>query len=115
MLGLNDVLQRKGAVLSSFIGRDMQNCLLLAKRKFSGAKIHYTGIYNTHAIDPMYAPKVCRVNDIYRKAVKDNTPGVFYINKLDLRCDPSGLNGVIHWCSDHASKVALYTLKKYLN
>ena len=93
----------------------MQNCLLLAKRKFSGTKIHYTGIYNTHAIDSMYAPKVCRVNDIYRKAVKDNTPGVFYINKLDLRCDLSGLNGVIHWCSDHASRVALYTLKKCLN
>ena len=64
MFGLNDVLQRKGAVVNSFIGRDMQDCLLLAKRKFGGAKIHYTGIYNTHAIDPMYALKVCRVNDI---------------------------------------------------
>ena len=53
MFGLNDVLQRKGTVLNSFIGRDMQDCLLLAKRKFGGAKIHYTGIYNTHAIDPM--------------------------------------------------------------
>ena len=105
MFGLNDVLQRKGTVLNSFIGRDMQDCLLLAKRKFGGAKIHYT----------MYALKVCRVNDIYRKAVKDNTPGVSYINKLGLRCDPSGLNDVIHWCSDHATKVALYTLKKCLN
>ena len=53
MFGFNDVLQRKGTVLNSFIGRDMQDCLLLAKRKFGGAKIHYTGIYNTHAIDPM--------------------------------------------------------------
>ena len=70
MFGLNDVLQRKGAVLNSFIGRDMQDCLLLAKRKFGGAKIHYTGIYNTHAIDPMYAHKVYRVNDLYRMAVK---------------------------------------------
>ena len=112
MFGLNDILQRKGPVLNSFIGRDMQDCLLLAKRKIGGAKIHYTGIYNTHAIDPMYALKVCRVNDIYRKAVKDNTPGVSYINKLGLRCDPSGPNDVIHWCSDHATKVALYTLKK---
>ena len=74
MFGLNDVLQRKGTVVSSLIGRDMQDCLLLAKRKFG--EIHYTGIYNTHAIDPMYELKVCRVNDIYRKAVKDNTPGV---------------------------------------
>ena len=115
MFGLNDVLQRKGAVLNSLIGRDMQDCLLLAKRKFGGAKIHYTGIYNTHAIDPIYALKVCGVNDIYRKDVKDNTPGVSYINKLGLRCDPSGLNDVIHWCSDHATKVALYTLKKCLN
>ena len=90
----------------------MQDCLLSAKRKFGGAKIHYTGIYNTHAIGPMYALKVCRVNGIYRKAVKDNTPGVSYINKLGLRCDPSGPNDVIHWCSDHATKVALYTLKK---
>ena len=78
MFGLNDVLQGKGTVLNSFIGRDMQDFLLLAKRKFGGAKIHYTGIYNTHAIDPMYALKIC--NDIYRKAVKDNTPGVSYIN-----------------------------------
>ena len=69
IFGLNDVLQRKGTVVNSFIGRDMQDCLLWAKRKFGGAKIHYTGIYNTHAIDPMYALKVCRVNDIYRKAV----------------------------------------------
>ena len=115
MFGLNDVLQRKGTVLNSFIGRDMQDCLLLAKRKFGDAKIHYTGIYNTHAIDPMYALKVCRVNDIYRKAVKDNTPGVSYINTLGLRCDPSGLNVVIHWCSDHATEVALYTLKGCLN
>ena len=45
MLGPNDVLQRKGTVLNSFIGQDMQDCLLLAKRKFGGAKIHYTGIY----------------------------------------------------------------------
>ena len=57
----------------------------MAKRKFGGATIHYTGIYNTHVIDPMYALKVCRVNDIYSKAVKDNTPGVSYINKLGLR------------------------------
>ena len=57
----------------------------------------------------MYALKVCRVNDIYRKAVKYNTPGVSYINKLLLRCDPSGPNEVIHWCSDHATKVALCT------
>ena len=28
MFGLNDVLQRKGAVVNSFIGRDMQDCLL---------------------------------------------------------------------------------------
>ena len=115
MFGLNDVLQRKRTVLNSFIGRDMQDCLLLAKTKFGGAKIHYTGIYTTRAIDPMYALKVCRVNDIYRKAVKDNTPGVSYINKLGLRCDPSGPNDVIHWCSDHATKVALYTLKKCSN
>ena len=73
-----------------------------------GAKIHYTGIYNTHVIDPMYALKVCRVKDIYRKAVNDNTPGVSYIIKFGLRCDPSGPNDVIHWCSDHATKVALY-------
>ena len=53
--------------------------------------------------------KVCRVNDIYKKAVKDNTPGVSYINKLGLRCDQSGKNDVIHWCSEHATKVALYT------
>ena len=90
MFGPNDVLQRKGIVVNSFIGRDMQDYLLLAKRKFGDAKIHYIGIYNTHAIDPMYALKVCRVNDIYRKAVKDNTPGVSYINKLGLRCDPIG-------------------------
>ena len=32
MFGLNDVLRRKGTVLNSFIGRDMQDCLLLAKR-----------------------------------------------------------------------------------
>ena len=91
MFELNDVLKRKGTVLN------------------------YTGIYNTHAIDPMYALKVCRVNDIYRKAVKDNTPGVSYINKLGLRCEPSGPNDVIHWCSDHATEGALYTLKKCLN
>ena len=115
MFRLNDVLQRKGTVVNSFIGRDMQDCLLLAKRKFGGAKTNYTGIYNTHAIDPMYALKICRVNDIYRKAVKDNTPGVSYINNLGLRCDPSGPNDVIHWCSYHATKVALYTLKKCLN
>ena len=65
MFGLNDLLQRKGTVLNFFIGRDMQDCLLLAKRKFGGAKIHYTGIYNTHAIVPMYAHKVYRVNDLY--------------------------------------------------
>ena len=81
MFRLNDVTRRKGKVLNYFISRDMQHCLLLAKRKFGGPKIHYTGIYNTHAIDPMYALKVCRVNDIYRKALKDNTPGVSYINK----------------------------------
>ena len=112
MFGLNDVSPKKGTVLNSFIGRDMQDCLLLAKRKFGGAKIHYTGIYNTHAIDPMYVLKVCRVDDLYRKAVKDNTPGVSHNNKLSLRCDPSGPNNVIHWCSDHATKVALYTLNK---
>ena len=112
MLRLNAVLPRKGTVLNSFIGRDMQDCLLLAKRKLGGAKFHYTGIYNTHAIDPMYGHKVY---DLYRKAVKYNTPGVSYINKLSLRCDPSGPNVVIHWCSDHATKVALYTLKKCLN
>ena len=82
MFGLNDVLQRKWTVVNSFIGRDMQDCLLLSKRKFGGAKIHYTVIYNTHDSDPMYALKVCRVNDIYRKAVKDNTPGVSYIINL---------------------------------
>ena len=32
MFGLNNVLQRKGTVLNYFIGRDMQDCLLLAKR-----------------------------------------------------------------------------------
>ena len=89
MFGLNDVLQRKGTVVNFFIGRDMQDCLLLAKRKFGGAKIHYTGIYNTHAIDPMYALKVCRVNDIYRKLLRI-IHLVFPILILGLRCDPSG-------------------------
>ena len=115
MFGLNDVLQRKGTVVNSFIGRDMQDTLLLTRRKFGGAKIHYTGIYNTHAIDHMYALKVCRVNDIYRKAVKDNTPGVSYVNKSGLGCDLSGPDDVIHWYSDHAAKVVIYTLKKCSN
>ena len=108
MFGLNDVSQRKGTVLNSFFLVEI--CRTVSyKRKFGGAKIHYTGIYNTHAIDPMYAHKV---NDFYRQAVKDNTPGVSYINKLCLRCDPSGPNDVIHWWIDHPNKVALYTVKK---
>ena len=90
----NQTTKRKGTVSNSFIGRDMQDCLLLAKRKFGGAKIHYKGIYNTHAIDPMYALKVCRVNDIYRKAVKDNTPSVSYINKLGSEMWPEWTK----WC-----------------
>ena len=59
----------------------------------------------------MYAHEVYRVNDIYRKVVKDNTPGVSYINKLSLRIDPSGPNDQVHWCNAHAIKVAKYTLK----
>ena len=48
LFGLNDALQRKGTVVNSFIGSDMQDRLLLAKRKFDGAIRSTTQGSTTH-------------------------------------------------------------------
>ena len=44
----------------------------------------------------MYAQNVNRVNDIYEKAVNDNTPDVSYDKKLSLRIKPSGSDDTVH-------------------
>ena len=56
-----------------------------------------------------------RILKLYESLRIIYTPGVSFINKFSLRCDPSGPNDVIHWSSDHATQVALYTLNKGLN
>ena len=38
----------------------------MAERKFGGAKIHYTWIYNTHAIDPVYAESMTSIGKLLR-------------------------------------------------